>query len=168
MFVEAPQGSIDELERISINSRKFLQKLPEDERTNEVVKVLVLTWDMTQDELRIRGTQTSKRDSTVTKRIVLHTVAEIYDPLGLPTTVIPFMARSTCRSYGIGLSFDDPLPPALSDEWHRVSEPLKLSDFRCENSTIHQHERKLSDTGFLRFFHQDICGNCLSHRVRQR
>ena len=56
---------------------------PEDKSTCDVMKVLDMSWDTNRDTLL-----TTNQYSVVTKRDVLRSIAQFYDPMGLFSPVI--------------------------------------------------------------------------------
>ena len=77
------QSSSMNLREWASNSNEFLQNIPESDRTSEdTMKVLVTTWNMTSDTIFINGSETSSCQVT-SKREALQAISRIYDPLGL-------------------------------------------------------------------------------------
>jgi len=75
----------------SSNSEEFLDLLPTEEKSNvenDEIKVFGLRWNRMNDTLHISGVGRVLCNNVVTKRDVLHTVAGIFDPLGLVSPVV--------------------------------------------------------------------------------
>ena len=68
------------------NFVEFLRSLLIGERTTRrATKVLGLLWDEVDDTISIGGIDKVNTQSVVTKRDVMHSVAKVFDPLGLLT-----------------------------------------------------------------------------------
>lgn len=75
---------------ISMNLRDWASKVkefyrlipPEDQSTREKMKILGVTWSLTEDVLSVRVENYESMPVPVTKREVLQRVASIFDPLG--------------------------------------------------------------------------------------
>ena len=67
------------------NCCEFLKRLPNGERsiTSVVTKVLGLVWDTVDDIIGISSFDKFSAGTVTSKRDVLHTVAKIFDPLGI-------------------------------------------------------------------------------------
>lgn len=63
---------------------------------------------------------------TMTKRVVLSTIAKLYDPVGALAPII-FWAKSFMQTiWQSGLDWDDPLPPSLMTSWGKFVSELHL------------------------------------------
>ena len=105
----------------SSNCQEFLSSLPGDERvSSHVSKVLGLLWDQPEDTISISGFDRVRICSNVTKRDVLHSVAKVFDPLGLliPLTLLGKLFLQ--RLWGMDKSWDEPLPEDLVKEWNDI------------------------------------------------
>lgn len=69
------------------------------------------------------------------KRILLATITQIYDPLDLLAPLV-FWAKVLMHNiWSLGLDWYSPLPSSVADRWkHFIKE---LSEIETENSTIH-------------------------------
>ena len=98
------------------NSNEFLNGLPVEERVNAVsdeLKVFGLKWNKISDVLHMSGVGKTPSSNFVTKRDVLHTVARIFDPLGLITPVTYYGRVFIQTLWKLDISWDDPLPDNL-------------------------------------------------------
>ncbi|XP_065892443.1 uncharacterized protein [Dysidea avara] len=109
------------------NSNEFLNGLPVEERVNAVsdeLKVFGLKWNKISDVLHMSGVGKAPSSNFVTKRDVLHTVAGIFDPLGLITPVTYYGRVFLQTLWKLDISWDDPLPDNLVKDWNRVLSVL--------------------------------------------
>ena len=84
-------------------------------------KILGLPWDNTKDRLKVVYPQEC---GDVTKRVILASLAKIYDPLGLvsPTTLIgKLMYRDVCD---LKLAWDAPVPSQPKSRWKKWFDGL--------------------------------------------
>ena len=79
------------------NSFESLEFIPSCERSmvSDATNVLGLQWNQFEDKIYIKGFD-EVTTSVVTKRDVLHSVAKLFDPLGLVCPV-PFMVRCSTK-----------------------------------------------------------------------
>lgn len=110
-----------DLKKWSSNLPSILSAVPSEDRSLDVIqfddnegcgtKVLGLKWDPSTDMF---GFNVSPSVHAPTKRIVLSTIARIYDPIGLLAPVI-FYAKFVMKLiWKTGISWDEPLPPDLA------------------------------------------------------
>ncbi|XP_008189505.1 uncharacterized protein LOC103311612, partial [Acyrthosiphon pisum] len=121
-----------ELKKWSSNSREVLRHIPQgdhavqpsfDPKDDMSVKILGLHWDPVTDTFSYH---TSPVPLTVTKRVVLSTIAKLYDPVGAIAPII-FWAKSLMQTiWQSGLDWDDPLPPSLMTSWGKFASELHL------------------------------------------
>lgn len=113
-----------ELKKWSINCPVLLSTIPDGDRASTVpdfngnegplVKVLGLQWDPSTDDF---GYNVHILTTVVTKRSVLSTIAQIFDPLGFLAPII-FLAKHIMQLiWKANLSWDDPLPASLAANW---------------------------------------------------
>jgi len=105
-----------EFKRVDINSSEFLNLLAMAEKLEG--KVFGIMWNRTDDILQAQGINVWDEDKTPTKRQVLKVIAKIFDPLGFGKVFIQDLWRE-------GLTWDEPLPEMLSNEWSSVLQKLK-------------------------------------------
>lgn len=117
------------------NSQQLLACIPEDEReplkpladrrVNNVIKVLGLLWEPTNDELLIAGfakpTTTSKPD---TKRTIYSDVAILFDPLGLIAPSILLGKLLVQRLWQQKLDWDEPVDEKNQHLWTTLKAAL--------------------------------------------
>ncbi|XP_065197781.1 uncharacterized protein LOC135829305 [Sycon ciliatum] len=98
---------------------------PEDKSSCDVMKVLGMSWDTNRDTLST-AKSTTNQYSVITKRDVLRSIAQFYDPMGLFSPVI-MRAKILVQSiWKLHVDWDSPLPDALVHEWKDI-----LSDLSC-------------------------------------
>ena len=118
-------------------------------------KVLGIGWDMQSDTLEINLSKVSNLDlnpGLPTKRIILSTLASIFDPLGLvsPVLVSPkVLFQEMCIE---SLNWDDPLPQeklSLWEEWVKDIEDVgRIEIPRCYTSAVKGEVLSYSLHGF--------------------
>ncbi|XP_025198008.1 uncharacterized protein LOC112596509 [Melanaphis sacchari] len=96
-----------------------------DDDTCSGSKVLGLQWSQ-RDDIFLYIVQPERLIST--KRGMLSLIARIFDPLGLLAPVIFFAKQLMQRVWQLGISWDDPLPPEISDVWDRFVADLPVLD----------------------------------------
>ncbi|XP_008486529.1 uncharacterized protein LOC103523247, partial [Diaphorina citri] len=117
-----------ELRKWASNSQQLLNTVPHEHcevplRQNEesTFKILGLHWQSTTDSFAYH---VAEIHSVCTKRSILSNVARMFDPLGWLSPVI-FWAKHLLQSLWLSnLSWDDPLPPDLSEQWQLFSSQL--------------------------------------------
>ena len=122
------------LHKFASNNQQVLDSLPDTEKTKTLSKDLTeehmertlgLQWSLEGDQFQFK---VAAKDSVVTRRGILSTVASLYDPLGL---VAPFtlvgkqILQQMCRQ---NIGWDDPVPADLSDEWTKWRRDLENLD----------------------------------------
>jgi hypothetical protein len=123
-----------ELRKWVSNSPKLLDNLPDTylespkflENSNiPQFNVLGLQWSPTFDSFSYK-VQSPVKCETSTKRSVLSTIAQIYDPCGF---LVPFVMLAKCFMQLLwtrGLSWDNPLPHDLYTQWDTFTDNIKL------------------------------------------
>ena len=113
-------ASMNLIEWIS-NSEDFLSNIPQINRVKEKnFKILGMHWNTSSDSLTITGLPTIQLKVTITKRDVLSMIATISDPLGYLCPVI-IKAKIFMQELGEkNMSWDDPLPTSLRNEWAKI------------------------------------------------
>lgn len=108
-------------------------------------KTLGLGWLHTSDKLFFT-TKCNQNGTHATKRIILSTISQIYDPLGLlsPVTIIVKILLQKLWLAKIG--WDDPVPHNILMEWQFFLERLSyLKDLqfpryvKCDNAQQTEH-----------------------------
>ncbi|XP_065893821.1 uncharacterized protein [Dysidea avara] len=103
----------------SSNSQQ-LQELVAKEKTGDpstTVGILGLQWNIATDTLSLSPKKLSTNTSLLTKRDVLQTSSQIYDPLGWATP-ITIKAKILLQDiWQSKLSWDEPLPTDIRDRW---------------------------------------------------
>lgn len=123
-----------ELRKWVSNSPKLLSNLPDthletpkflQNAETPQFSVLGLKWSPVTDAFSY-DFQTPTSHKPPTKRSVLSTIAQIYDPCGF---LVPFIMLAKCFMQLIwtkGLSWDSPLPTDLQMQWCSFTENIKL------------------------------------------
>jgi len=116
------------------NSEELLESVPLAQRDpatfhpideGDFVKTIGILWNPTLDTFSIK-IQVPPAPAISTKRNVLSTIARTFDPLGwgAPVTVTPKILIQ--KLWKEGLSWDEPLPLHLDQEWRSYCEALPL------------------------------------------
>ncbi|GFU45794.1 integrase catalytic domain-containing protein [Nephila pilipes] len=93
----------------------------------EITQVLGVEWDTDKDvfQIDVQAKIVEASKEPVTKRLLLKLMSKFYDPLGLfaPVTVID--------TWLSGIKWDELLPPAVAQQWHKwINELQCLKDIR--------------------------------------
>ena len=103
------------------NSEDFLSNIPQIDRVKEKnVKILGMCWNTSSDSLTITGLPTIQLKVTITKRDVLSRIAAIFDPLGYLCPVNIKAKIFMQQLWEKNMSWDDPLPTSLRNEWAKI------------------------------------------------
>ena len=110
------------------NSKKLMEHLPKSDVPRSVpkdVRILGMMWDSQDDDtLRVCKSAKWKSGKVLTKRQVLHSIASVFDPLGMfQPVVVPgkLLLQSLWKQ---GAAWDDPLDSKLEDEWNDIRESI--------------------------------------------
>lgn len=120
-----------ELKKWSSNDPLTLATIPQEDRAQSVlqfddpeaglVKVLGLNWNSSDDTF---GFDVSPSCDIITKRAVLSTIARLFDPVGLIAPVIFYAKHIMQQIWKTGLTWDEPLPSTLAEEWKTLVQGL--------------------------------------------
>ncbi|XP_064082966.1 uncharacterized protein LOC135198977 [Macrobrachium nipponense] len=92
-------------------------------KQKKIHKVLGLNWDIIKDVLTINPTRINR--SSQTKREILSTVAQIYDPLGLLLPVTMKARIFLQKLWKQHLDWDEQLANPLQEEWSELRKDLE-------------------------------------------
>lgn len=137
------QGEL-RLHKFSSNRKEVLQSIPQEDRAVNLSKldlfsdelpserVLGVHWDIAQDALSF---QINLQEQPLTRRGILSTVSQVYDPIGMAAPVIfagKHILQELCRE---NLQWDAPLPDEIFPRWEQWKSELHqlqaLSVPRC-------------------------------------
>ena len=79
-----------------------------------------MCWNTSSDSLTITGFPTIQLKVTITKRDFLSMIAAIFDPLGYLCPVIIKAKIFMQQLWEKNMSWDDPLPTSLRNEWAKI------------------------------------------------
>lgn len=123
------------------NSLEVLSAIPEELQgtqtpmkfdPEETIKTLGIWWEPESDTFRF-NVSVNMKDSEPTKREVLSTIAQLYDPLGLVSPVIVQAKILMQQLWLLALGWDDVITPDLHRKWKEFCQRLPaLSRFRME------------------------------------
>ena len=123
-------------------------------KLESVSKVLGLTWDKEADELQFKFDKIVQGSHRIvpTKRVILSTLATLFDPLGLISPLaVPakVLFQDLCLTK---LDWDEPLPPNELSRWEEWVQSLRqvniISAPRCMQKDIRGEILKTSLHGF--------------------
>lgn len=121
------------LQKWSSNSPELMKHIHRGERrsyvdlelkTDEVMKILGLTWNREADTFQCTVTL-PPIDGPCTKRRVISDIARLYDPLGWLAPAITTAKVFIQRLWLSGIEWDDPLPSALLKDWLKFRNDLE-------------------------------------------
>ena len=133
-IASAEESDSNKVRKVSEEDQSYSKSgLPQVNPEEEFPKVLGLAWNTKSDKLvfNFDGLTNYLTENSVTKRIVLSSIAKVYDPLGLLspiTTVLKILFQTICKNKNI--SWDDVLGDETAKSWKSA-----LSDMK-ETSTI--------------------------------
>ncbi len=123
LFSEASMN----MRQFATNSTQFLEWLPEADRTavKDIFKVLGMNWDRNHDELSISY---KRSDHPNTKRGILKSIAEIYDPCSLASPT-QLKARILIQElWKAGAQWDQPIGDEMEKRWNRIKDEMDGMD----------------------------------------
>ena len=104
----------------------FLSNIPPIDRVREKnIKILRMWWNTCSDSLTITGLPTIQLKVTITKRDVLSMIAVIFDQLACLCPVIIKAKIFMQQLWEKNMSWDDPLPISLRNEWAKIVYDLQ-------------------------------------------
>ncbi|XP_018395526.1 PREDICTED: uncharacterized protein LOC108774017 [Cyphomyrmex costatus] len=120
------------LKKWSSNQAEILSSIPKEEQIscltvgfdNEaIIQTLGLQWLPSSDLFQFTFNYDINFD--VTKRKVLSAIAKLFDPLGFLSPIIVTAKIFIQELWSIKISWDDPLPSHLVDQWHKFLDALR-------------------------------------------
>lgn len=127
------------LQKWTSNSNELLQKMKQNEigetvedgkeglkiKTDEVMKIVGLTWNRNDDSFRYQ-VDTPDVLEPATKRSIISEISRFYDPLGWvgPSIIISKMLIQ--KLWLAGLNWDDTAPENILNEWKSYKQELKM------------------------------------------
>ncbi|XP_055308163.1 uncharacterized protein LOC129572241 [Sitodiplosis mosellana] len=114
-----------ELCKWSSNSERLVQAMDGNESVSvlfdekDEISVLGLRWQIKKDEFSYEVRE-REMAGKLTKRIVLGKIARLYDPMGFIAPVITSAKILMRKLWLSNLSWDDPIPYELEQEWNAV------------------------------------------------
>jgi len=133
MFLEASMNIREWASNSTVVSQAFAS--PDLCKDPSAMKILGLPWHPTDDVMSLPILSLPSCAPTVSKRQVLNQTASAYDPLGFSNPIV-FRAKLFLRTLWQGnYSWDDPLPPELTQEWQQIMSDLQ----QLSSRSIHRH-----------------------------
>ena len=152
------------LTKVISNSRDVIESIPEDHRAKELQEcldvlpsdhALGVQWNLSEDTLSLR---TRTFDIPITKRSLLSTIHQVYDPLGIAA---PFLLESKrllqslcCENFGCDEEFSNELQQRVAKATETILSLQTISIPRClhpagfvvKEASLH-HFSDASETG---------------------
>lgn len=129
------------IKKLRTNEPKTLQQSENQEcddfykiNKEDVQKTLGLYWNSKNDQLLFTVTDI-KLPLILTKRHILSSIAQIYDPLGLIGPVLTSAKLIMQQLWQTKVDWDDELPASINDAWKEVYENLS----ELNNLKINRH-----------------------------
>lgn len=161
--VQIKNELIDILSSSGLHLRKFLSNnpevLPQESNSNlsfstiplgerENAKVLGISWnsvsDVIQYEIKIKLNSTR-----ISKRIIISTVSQLFDPLGLLSPIIIIGKLIIQKLWEFKISWDENIPESLIPNWnHFVLQLTNLSSIKIPRCAIASHVTSIELHGF--------------------
>lgn len=142
------------------NSQQLLDLVPKNEwekqaeisysNANQTIKTLGLLWEPKHDQFLFSTEfDSSFNELTPTKRVVLSTVARIFDPLGLISPVIVLGKLLIQDIWAEGLDWDEPLREYLLQRWVEFRTSLcHLAEINISRSVCRSTPVRMEQHGF--------------------
>lgn len=145
------------------NTQQLLDLVPRDEwekqteiaeisysNNNHTVKTLGLLWEPEKDQFLFSTNSDSSCDDVIpTKRVVLSTIARIFDPLGLISPVIVLGKLLIQDVWVDGLDWDEPLQNGLLQRWVEFRSSLcRVSEISIPRSVCSPAPMRVEQHGF--------------------
>ena len=98
-----------------------MSNIPQIDRVKEKnVKIMGMSWNTSSDSLTLTGLPTIQLKVTIIKNDVLSRIAAVFDPLGYLCPVIMKANIFMQQLWEKNMSWDDPLPTSLRNEWAKI------------------------------------------------
>ncbi|XP_014614842.1 PREDICTED: uncharacterized protein LOC106792829 [Polistes canadensis] len=144
------------LHKWAANSRKTLPHIPEKVDSKQIlnlnkegdIRALGVLWDPSDDSFQY-SVPIAAPVQRITKRVILASVAKVFDPLGLigPVTVTGKVIIQ--RLWQRSIHWDESIPMDLETAWLHYAKQLPvLNDIRVERKTICKNAKEIEMHGF--------------------
>lgn len=108
------------------NNKQVLNKIQENDKSHtERMKILGLSWIVTNDQMSVNVHTANDSQSNITKRIVLKQIASAFDPLGLFSPVILRGKVFLQTLWNQNISWDEQLSSQNITQWNDIREDLQ-------------------------------------------
>lgn len=130
-------------EILKLNNIKKEEDKKMELKGDNIVKILGLTWNRTNDEFQY-SVKLPPISTTITKRKIISDVARLFDPLGWIAPCVILAKIFIQRLWISGVSWDEEAPADIRDDWLVYRENLHhLTEFRIPR-WIHTKSDNLS------------------------
>lgn len=120
-----------QLKKWAANNSLLLLDIPSDHRLATNINspslgipLLGLSWDLTEDHFTLTKIPHPIQTPSLTKRMILSTIAQFYDPCGWLGPVVMFAKCYMQRLWLSSLGWDSPLPAKLVEDWRTFEKDL--------------------------------------------
>ncbi|XP_058817710.1 uncharacterized protein LOC131681019 [Topomyia yanbarensis] len=153
-LIELLQKGGFSLRKFSSNKLEALQGLSAEQigtqssltfTSQETVKALGVIWEPEQDMLRF-DSNVKQSETIVTKRSILSSISQSFDPLGLIAPVVIRGKLIMQELWMVQCKWDEPVPKRMEEKWAAYCRDLpKITEFRTEryaflpNASIQLH-----------------------------
>ncbi|XP_058817515.1 uncharacterized protein LOC131680822 [Topomyia yanbarensis] len=153
-LIELLQKGGFSLRKFSSNKLEALQGLSAEQigtqssltfTSQETVKALGVIWEPEQDMLRF-DSNVKQSETIVTKRSILWSISQLFDPLGLIAPVVIRGKLIMQELWMVQCNWDEPVPKRMEEKWAAYCRDLpKITEFRTEryaflpNASIQLH-----------------------------
>ena len=108
-----------QLHKFNSNSKIFLDRIEQSRRSTEkeVEQVLGVKFDTTKDEIYVNVKHSFDKTKPITKRVILSTIASIFDPIGMSSPLLSKAKMILQRTWMEGLSWDQEVSKELQGQF---------------------------------------------------
>ncbi|XP_018315311.1 uncharacterized protein, partial [Mycetomoellerius zeteki] len=134
---------------------------------SSTVHVLGLQWNPSTDTFHY--SVTTSIPTIMTKRIILSTIAKVFDPLGLLAPILITAKIFMQELWAIKLGWDDPLPLPISNKWAEFLELLQhIPQLNFPRWINFESGRRLEIHGFCDASQKAICATIYIRSSNQK
>ncbi|XP_065075911.1 uncharacterized protein LOC135699568 [Ochlerotatus camptorhynchus] len=109
----------------------------------ETIKTLGISWEPKADVFKF-DTSIIVNNQTPTKRNILSTIAQLFDPLGIISPVVVQAKILMQHLWLLALEWDAEVPPEIRQQWVRFAEQLpQLANFRIDRYALVPKYRRI-------------------------
>lgn len=111
--------------------------LPSEEEVKpKAAKVLGIPWNTDNDDIRLAFPQWAQ-EGPCTRRVVLSTIASLFDPLGIAGPALLKAKLFFQRLWGMTGGWDDPIEPEWREQWLQITGGWKGQELNLPRFVLH-------------------------------